>query len=160
MQVCSIVMIMMFVLDHLELTTCHKPAAEDQQQQDQRAVNKPPAIRDYNKNMGSMDHHDQQLQPYDVTRKTLKWYEYACVHFLQIAMLNAHILNKKAGNSSTFLDFQKDVISAMIFGDQDPDTAEGDHAVRLCGQHFIDVIPHTPQKARLQRRCRVSWKKG
>ncbi|XP_076460663.1 uncharacterized protein LOC143293568 [Babylonia areolata] len=34
-------------------------------------------------------------------------------------MLNAHILYKKAGNSSTLLDFQKDVISAMIFGDQD-----------------------------------------
>ncbi|XP_076442707.1 uncharacterized protein LOC143281386 [Babylonia areolata] len=65
MQVCSMLMIMMFILDHLELTTCHKPTTEDQQQQDQKAVNKPPAILDYNKNMGAMDHHDQQLQPYD-----------------------------------------------------------------------------------------------
>ena len=75
-----------------------------------RAVIKLPAILDYKKNMGAVDHHDQQLQPFDATRKPTVWYKKWCVHFLLIAMLNTCILSKKADNCSFRLDFQKDVI--------------------------------------------------
>ncbi|XP_076460233.1 uncharacterized protein LOC143293343 [Babylonia areolata] len=111
MQVCSMVMIMMFILDHLELTTCHKPTAEDQQQQDQMAVNKPPAILDYNKNMGTI------VVQIAVCAFSIN-YHAECTHPLQ-----------KNRQQQYTPGLQKDVISAMIFGDQD--TAKDDHAVCL-----------------------------
>lgn len=137
------------------LTTCHKPAVEGRDQ----LRNKPPAILEYNQKMGAVDKHDQQLQPYDATRKCLKWYKKLCIRFMQIALLNAHIVYTTTGGTDSFLDFQKDVLSSLAFGNAERDGEEvDDHAVRLCGRHFIDILPPT-EKARPQKRCRVCAKK-
>lgn len=137
------------------LTTCHKPAVEGGGQ----IRNKPPAILEYNQKMGAVDKHDQQLQPYDATRKCLKWYKKLCIRFMQIALLNAHIAYTTTGGTDSFLDFQKDVLSSLAFGNAERDGDEvDDHAVRLCGRHFIDILPPT-EKARPQKRCRVCAKK-
>ncbi|XP_035825850.1 piggyBac transposable element-derived protein 4-like [Aplysia californica] len=134
------------------LTTCHPP---------QGTGEKPPAIVEYNQKMGAVDRHDQMLQPYDATRKSLKWYKKLCIRFIQIGLLNAFILYQKAGNEGTFLSFQKDVLSDLIFGDGNPaDAVEDDHSVRLYGRHFVEVLPATEKKARPQKKCRVCARKG
>lgn len=133
------------------LTTCHEP---------QGTSEKPPSVLSYNINMGSVDRHDQLLQPYEAARKTLKWYKKLFFRMVQVAMLNSHILFVKAGNKSTFLDFQKDVVGDWIFGDDGAPSVTDDHVVRLYDRHFVDVLPPTEKKVHPQKRCRVCTKKG
>jgi len=40
-----------------------------------RAATKPVCVVEYNSNMGSVDKHDQMLQPYSIAKKTMKWYK-------------------------------------------------------------------------------------
>ncbi|KAK3756836.1 hypothetical protein RRG08_048882 [Elysia crispata] len=121
---------------------------------------KPPANREYNLKMGAVDRHDQLLQPYDATRKTLKWYKKLAMRFMQIALLNAHIVAKKSGHSLTFLEFQKAVIQDLLFSSEATPDAGDDHSVRLVDRHFMDVIPPTEKKARPQKQCKVCRAKG
>ena len=130
------------------LTTCHQAGPNG-------GGVKPPSIREYNLKMGAVDRHDQMIQPYDATRKSLKWYKKLCVRFIQIALLNAHIVARKSGHTSTFLEFMSEVISDLIFsGAAVPDGGD-DHTVRLIGGHFMDLIPPTANKPRPQKKCRV-----
>ena len=46
------------------------------------AQQKPKCISDYNKYMGGVDRTDQLLQPYEIARKSLKWYKKLAIHFL------------------------------------------------------------------------------
>ncbi|XP_035825438.1 uncharacterized protein LOC118477614 [Aplysia californica] len=105
--------------------------------------------------MRAVDRHDQLLQPYNATRKTLKWHKKLGLRFLQIGLLNTHLIAKKAGNSQSFLDFQKDVIHKLLFsGAAAPDNGD-DHSVPLTGRHFIDRVPATACKTKAQKKCRV-----
>ena len=65
------------------------------------AQQKPKCISDYNKYMGGggggVHRTDQLLQPYEIARKSLKWYKKLALHFLQLAMLNGFLLFKKDG---------------------------------------------------------------
>ena len=54
-------------------------------------------ISDYNKYMGGVDRTHQLLQPYEIARKSLKWYKKLAIHFLQLAMLHSFLLFKKDG---------------------------------------------------------------
>lgn len=50
------------------------------------------------------------LQPYDATRKCLKWYRKVAIHLIQIAMLNAHVIYTQEREADmTFLKFQQSV---------------------------------------------------
>ena len=51
---------------------------------------KVPCVLDYNKYMGAVDRQDQMLEPYDATRKTLKWYKKLAIRFVQIAVECLH----------------------------------------------------------------------
>lgn len=59
----------------------------------------------------------QLIQPYDATRKTLKWYRKVVVHLLQVAMVNAFVLYMKERDPRmTFLKFQKMVMTHLFLG--------------------------------------------
>ncbi|XP_066457697.1 piggyBac transposable element-derived protein 3 [Eleutherodactylus coqui] len=125
---------------------------------------KPDCVLDYNKNMGGVDLSDQVLEPYNAMRKTRVWYKKLAVHLVQMAMYNAYVLYRGAGQRGTFLEFQEDVIKALIFGEQEvgeqPSTS-GSEATRIVpGQHFPSEIPSTGKKGRTQKKCRVCYKQG
>ena len=117
--------------------------------------------------MGGVDLTDQMISAYDATRKALKWYRKLVIHFVQISMLSAFILYKKAnaGSKMRFMKFQMQVIKSLIAVDPQGDvTVTTDKTVaRLSGRHFLTHAPDTAKgvKKKLHtRRCRVCQKKG
>ena len=110
---------------------------------------------------GGVDRHDQMLQPYSAARKAMKWYRKLGIHFLQIALLNAHILYQKDGGQLPFLKFQHEVIGDMIF-QQGPrgGIGAGLNVIRLTERHFPDKLQPTATWTKPQARCRVCSKKG
>ena len=99
------------------------------------------------------------IQPYDATRKTLKWYRKLVTHLLQISMLNAFILrNKTEGPTMPFLKFQQKVVASLIFAEVPCETMDippQENIMRLTERHFIAKVPSTENKKKAQFRCRV-----
>ena len=45
----------------------------------------------------------------------MKWYRKLAIHLIQVSMLNAFVLSKSAqGGEKTYLQFQHDVVKALI----------------------------------------------
>ncbi|GFS21062.1 PiggyBac transposase Uribo1 [Elysia marginata] len=62
----------------------------------------PTSIDDYNKIMKGVHRIDQLLEPYDATRKTVRWYVKLAIHLIQIAVLNGWTLYKHRGGKNDF----------------------------------------------------------
>lgn len=107
------------------------------------AHQKPKCISDYSKYMGGVDCTDQLLQPYEIARKSLKWYKKLAIHFLLLAMLNSFLLFKKDGGRKLFLEFQCDVISVLVFSQDNGthlDIPREENVVRLTERHFVEQV--------------------
>lgn len=103
---------------------------------------------------GGVDRTDQLLQPYEIARKSLKWYKKLAIHFLQLAMLNSFLLFKKDGGRKHFLEFQHDVISVLVFGQDNEahhDIPREENVVRLTERHFVEQIPPTDTNRKHRR---------
>ena len=130
-------------------------------------IRKPLAVVEYNRNMGGVDKEDQLIEPYSITRKTLKWSKKIFFHLMQMASCNAFIIAKKDGYDKVFLDFIESVAASWMFPDYEAARAaseaalEGsDDEVRLTERHFPSPIPPTDKKLYPSRVCIVCSKKG
>lgn len=147
------------------LSTIHKPGTTERRVRgrNQKAIHKPNSVLDYNLNMGAVDRMDQLLQPYSATRKTMKWYRKLAIHFIQVSMLNAFVLYKRAkGGDKSYLQFQHDVVKSMISHERPCEVQDevDDDGVRLLERHFIIHIPPTEKKHNPMKRCRVCHVNG
>ncbi|KAM4030257.1 piggyBac transposable element-derived protein 4-like [Anomaloglossus baeobatrachus] len=145
--------------DSFFLTTIHGPGTTATTVRGTPAqVYKLDCALEYHKHMGGVNLSDQVLQPYGAMRKAKVWYKKLAVHIVQMAMYNAYVLSRCAGqtNNSSFLQFQEAVIKALMFGDEEgagPSTSRTQVSRMVPGQHFAC-------EARLRKRCRVCYKKG
>ena len=146
------------------LTTIHDESTRDVDRRNRQRprISKPVAICDYNKHMGGVDRSDQCIQPYQIARKSMKWYRKLAMHLIQLGILNAFILYQKSGGRKSFLQFQHAIIAELLFGDEEVDEAniKEENVVRLTERHFMQPIPPTQQKDKPQKRCRVCYKNG
>lgn len=145
------------------LSTAHDLHIVHKERRHQNDKMLPSTVDDYTKSMGGVDRIDQLLEPYDATRKTVRWYVKLGIHFIQIALLNSYTLYRLKNKKKDFYQFSKTVASILIFGHADDSQtatdAPGPDTNRLTGRHFIQTIPKT-KKERPTKRCRVCAKKG
>ena len=89
------------------LSTHHsgKMVESNRQTKGGRKKKKPESIMSYNNFMCGVDRMDQLMSYYSPLRKTLKWYRKVVLQHLDMAMVNAFILNKKVGGTKAQLKF-------------------------------------------------------
>ena len=87
------------------LSTCHGHSETDVPNRTRTGtVKKPAVVVAYNHNMGGVDRQDQLIQPYIISKKTMKWSKKLFFHLMQTAACNAFLLAKHDQYSKTFLD--------------------------------------------------------
>lgn len=76
---------------------------------------KPSPIQYYNVNMGSVDAVDQDIEPYDCTRKSYSWFKKIGLHVIQRMVLNAKVLYQHSKiNDISVLAFTKLLIGGLL----------------------------------------------
>lgn len=78
-------------------------------------VEKPLCVHDHNLKVGGVDFNDQMMGLYLVTRKARHWYKKVSVYLFQLAMFNAYVLYKASGRSGSFLKFQLEIVTALLY---------------------------------------------
>lgn len=134
------------------LTTIHN---EEMTPGRNAAHEKPKCIVDHNKYIGWVERTNQLLQPYEIARESLKWYEKIAFHLLQLALLKCFLAFKKNGGQKYFLQFQREVIAVLVFGrdnDNHFDIPREENVVRVTERHFVDQIPPTAGKRKAKKR--------
>ena len=138
------------------LTTAHKAGTVTKTKRGGQTRTVPECIDNYNKHM--VDRIDQMLEPYDATRKTVRWYVKLAVHLIQIAVLNGYTLYHKRGGKNDFQRFSRNVIAALIFRDAVTPNINLQNE-DLCRLTAIYEIPPTQCK-RPKKGCKVCYKRG
>lgn len=80
------------------------------------SVQKPAAIEHYNQNMGAVDAVDQDIEPYDCTRKSYTWFKKIGLHVIQRMVLNAKVFYNHAHEDKqiTAVDFIKTLTDKLL----------------------------------------------
>ena len=108
-------------------------------------VIKPYIIHDYNLRMGGVNLSDNFLSHYQ-TQKSIKWYRKLLLHLINMATLNADILNKKYGwnklSHSTYREYiADDLITSSVEKatciKKKPSLDTNNTQLRLSGKHYI-----------------------
>ena len=141
-------------------TTGNDTSTVDNQRPGGQRSTIPKSIDDYNKNIGGVDRLDQLLEPYDPTRKTVRWYVKLAIHLIQIAVLNGWTLYRHREGKHDFYEFTRNVTANLLFRDGFVATVENEELARLTGRHFLFELPLNPNKLRPQRRCKVCYKRA
>ena len=76
----------------------------------------PPAIKDYNANMGGVDSADQIMKYYNCGRKSSKWYRRIFYHLLEICIHNAFVLESwfTDQRARSHQSFREELIDQLI----------------------------------------------
>lgn len=134
------------------LTTIHN---EEMTPGRNAAHEKPKCIVDHNKYIGGVERTNQLLQPYEIARESLKWYEKIAFHLLQLALLKCFLAFKKNGGQKYFLQFQREVIAVLVFGrdnDNHFDILREGNVVRVTEKDILWTKFHQQQGREKQRR--------
>ena len=81
---------------------------------DGNIIQKPTSIIVYNHNMGGVDRIDQQLDGFDVLRKSYKWYKKLFLRLVMQCTLASHKLYKLKEGKEDFLCYLLDVCTQLI----------------------------------------------
>ena len=113
---------------------------------------KPNIVRDYNNSMSGIDWSDQMLSYHSGLRKTLRWYEKAGVHILEIFLTNAFHLYRKFPPNKEIAhlgDFREVIIKKLIGSRKKESTS-----ISMVNFHYPTAITENQLKKKPITRCR------
>ena len=128
-------------------------------------VIKPFIVHDYNLRMGGVDLSDNFLSHYQ-TLKSIKWYRKLLLHLINMATLNAHILNRKYGlqklSHSAYREYIANYLITTSIEEatclkKKPCPDVDNTQLCLSGKHYIRKLPSVPGSKRKApaRKCTV-----
>lgn len=80
-----------------------------------KSIPAPELVNDYNKNMGFVDKSDMLKSTYEISRKSKKWWHRIFWHFVDLTVVNAHIIYKQVKDTNVVLkDFRLSVVQGLI----------------------------------------------
>ena len=128
--------------------------------QDELATSKLKLVNDYNADMGGVDQNDALIGNYTCIRKSFKWTVKVAIHYVEHAVLNSFILYDKINpNKTCFMNFKVDVIEKIIIG-VDCQNTPNMLSHPAIGRHFLEQIPRSEKKEKLQKRCQICHEEG
>jgi len=75
----------------------------------------PSLLKDYNQNMNCDDRFDQNKKTCQIDRKSKKWCHCIFFHFIDVAIVNAHVIyTQKAGTKMKMKDFRRQISSELV----------------------------------------------
>jgi hypothetical protein len=75
----------------------------------------PIALKEYNKNMNCVDKFDQNKKTCQIDRKSKKWWHRIFIHFIDVAVVNAHVIyTQKTGIKIKINDFRRQISSELF----------------------------------------------
>ncbi|XP_064461758.1 piggyBac transposable element-derived protein 3-like [Ornithodoros turicata] len=76
----------------------------------------PQVVLDYNSHMGYVDKADMMKSIYEIDRKSRKWWHRIAFHFLDVAIVNAHVLYDQVATNAnvTLKDFRTELVAGML----------------------------------------------
>ena len=132
-------------------------------------VEKSHTVLSYNKGMGGVDSRDSSLHPYNMPRKSFKWFAKLGLHLFHILIKNSWIVFKHCGGELDFLSYQEKVIEVLVLktGDGRRSGSAGGRPARNMVESSPNGIYHTPKRLqprpnrpRPTKRCKVCFREG
>lgn len=75
----------------------------------------PKILKDYNENMNCVDKLDQNKKSCQIDRKSQKWWHRIFFHFIDIAVVNAHVIyTQSTGTTITMKNFRRDISRELL----------------------------------------------
>ena len=112
--------------------------------------------------MGGVDFNDQMIEPYLPTRKSRHWYKKVSIFFFNLAMYTTYVIYKKSTqNPVSYLHYQEEVVTALLYPESPPENIRSDCVSRLHECHFPEKSPPPHETGtRRQKKCRVCSRGG
>ena len=120
--------------------------------------------------MGGVDARDGSLHPYNMSRKSFKWFTKLAIHLTHVMIKNSWIVFRSCGGTLDFLSFQEKVIENFILN-----TGEGRRGGPFGGRpsvsrtsldnrpkqsHAPKRLSPRPNRPRPSKKCRVCRREG
>ncbi|XP_043469674.1 piggyBac transposable element-derived protein 4-like [Leptopilina heterotoma] len=121
-----------------------------------QAIKKPKVVAIYNSNMGGVDKCDQIIKPYEVQRKTYRWYQKVALNLLDMAIFNANIVynilhnDEKKSHCEFRLQLAREILQE--YGVQRK-TAKKPRNKKTSQTHKLTKIPSNGKIKRKRLRC-------
>lgn len=119
--------------------------------------NKPLPISKYNQYMSGVDRQDQMMSYYPAERKTLRWYKKIAVHFIQICLINSHILYCKNIKKMCLYDYRLSVIRSLLYSKE---SQVEQPCPEIPEHHFPCKVDKNHKNRYIRKRCRMCASEG
>lgn len=133
----------------------------------QETLTKPRIVTTYSKGMKGVDQRDASLHPYNIVRKSYKWFTKIGVHLIHLLIKNAFVVFQHRGSTMDFLEFQEEIIKLYLLStgpgrSRGSSRRDGQPMQRrissTTGNHLPQRLTPRPNRPRPTKRCRQCWR--
>ena len=88
---------------------------ERKKKSSEKTAERPLLIHEYNRYMQGVDLLDQRMSYYPYPHKSLKWWKYLFVFYLEVAINNSYLLYCKQHSKKTFVEYRLELVKSLTY---------------------------------------------